>query len=288
MAATQERKATIIGISGCSSSGKTTLSRLLRDIFPHTAILHEDDFYKAEKESVSPSLPFPPPSHPPCPISTHPYLNLTSTPFRPPNSLPLSPSGHLDWDSAASLDLPALVAALDHIHAHGALPPTLVSKEDQNPTPPTPVSACTIARLRGVVGDWLASPLRHPRITRTHPLILLDGFLLYAPPVTCLLPRLDMRLFLTASHDDVVRRREGRGGYVTAEGWWADPAGYVEEVMWGNYVRDHGFMFVGGDVGAGVDEVVCAGLGVRAAPGGVGIEGVLEWAVGVVMEGVGG
>jgi nicotinamide/nicotinate riboside kinase len=45
-----ERKAVIVGISGASSSGKTTLARLLRDTFPNTFILHEDDFYKAEKE----------------------------------------------------------------------------------------------------------------------------------------------------------------------------------------------------------------------------------------------
>lgn len=40
----------IVGISGCSSSGKTTLARLLRDMFPETFILHEYDFYKAESE----------------------------------------------------------------------------------------------------------------------------------------------------------------------------------------------------------------------------------------------
>jgi nicotinamide/nicotinate riboside kinase len=45
-----ERKALIVGISGASSRGKTTLSRLLRDIFPNTFILHEDDFYKPEIE----------------------------------------------------------------------------------------------------------------------------------------------------------------------------------------------------------------------------------------------
>jgi chloramphenicol 3-O-phosphotransferase len=42
------RKAVVVGVSGCSSSGKTTISRLLRDIFPNTFILHEDDFYLPE------------------------------------------------------------------------------------------------------------------------------------------------------------------------------------------------------------------------------------------------
>jgi nicotinamide/nicotinate riboside kinase len=44
------RKALVVGISGASSSGKTTLSRLLRDIFPNAFVLHEDDFYKEDKE----------------------------------------------------------------------------------------------------------------------------------------------------------------------------------------------------------------------------------------------
>ena len=44
------QKAVIVGISGRSSSGKTTLARLLRDIFPSTFILHQDDFYKPDSE----------------------------------------------------------------------------------------------------------------------------------------------------------------------------------------------------------------------------------------------
>lgn len=45
-----DRKAVVVAISGCSSSGKTTLARILRDIFPSTFILHEDDFYKTDEE----------------------------------------------------------------------------------------------------------------------------------------------------------------------------------------------------------------------------------------------
>lgn len=59
----EDRKAIIIGISGCSSSGKTTLARLLRDIFPNTFILHEDDFYKADDQQVAPLNPSTPPSY---------------------------------------------------------------------------------------------------------------------------------------------------------------------------------------------------------------------------------
>lgn len=46
----EDKKTLIVSLSGCSSSGKTTLARLLRDIFPDTFILHEDDFYKPEEQ----------------------------------------------------------------------------------------------------------------------------------------------------------------------------------------------------------------------------------------------
>jgi energy-coupling factor transporter ATP-binding protein EcfA2 len=48
----KDRKAVVVGISGASSSGKTTLARLLRDVLPNTFILHEDDFYKPEEQQV--------------------------------------------------------------------------------------------------------------------------------------------------------------------------------------------------------------------------------------------
>lgn len=44
----------IIGIGGASSSGKTTLSRALRDLFRSanagTVLVHEDDFYLDEQQ----------------------------------------------------------------------------------------------------------------------------------------------------------------------------------------------------------------------------------------------
>jgi nicotinamide/nicotinate riboside kinase len=58
----QTSKNLIVGLSGPSSSGKTTLARLLRSIFNIAAsaqtnhnsitlfILHEDDFYKTDAE----------------------------------------------------------------------------------------------------------------------------------------------------------------------------------------------------------------------------------------------
>ena len=88
-------KTLLIGISGVSSSGKTTLSRLLRDIFPNTFILHEDDFYW------------------------------------PDSQVPVK-DGVQDWDCIESLDVVGLQNALRYIKERGQSPPDFQSKEDQN------------------------------------------------------------------------------------------------------------------------------------------------------------
>lgn len=85
----------IVGISGVSSSGKTTLARLLRDIFPGSFILHEDDFYW------------------------------------PDEKIPVR-KGNQDWDCLESLDLQRFYNTLDFIKRSGSIPSDLDSKEDQN------------------------------------------------------------------------------------------------------------------------------------------------------------
>ncbi|KAK4140876.1 uncharacterized protein C8A04DRAFT_39510 [Dichotomopilus funicola] len=278
----------IIGISGCSSSGKTTLARLLRDIFPETFILHEDDFYKPESE------------------------------------LPIK-HGLVDWDCPEAISIPDLEAALVHIRKTGTFPPNLNSLEDLNTVGPCPATPEQIASNTARVQTWLSPG--HPgslifnstTSTRKTRICILDGFLLYSPPPAPsseatptsskespfrnVMSHLNIKLFLLASKTSALRRRKARDGYVHVDGFWTDPPGYVEKIVWPNYVETHGWLFEGGDVEGGrVDgEVVRReGIWVPGVNGGVvkqdgegggdGKEGevafgeVLGWAVGVVME----
>ncbi len=138
---------------------------------------------------------------------------------------------------------------------------------------------------------------------------ILDGFLLYPDPKPhnvdsnpspslphSLTSLLQLRLFLRSTLALTRARRAARPGYVTLDGFWADPPGYVEEVVWPNYVREHAWMFEGGDVEGGeVREGVGRegmegregegegeGIWVGPGKGEVSMQEILRWAVGVL------
>lgn len=54
---------------------------------------------------------------------------------------------------------------------------------------------------------------------------------------------LNSKLFLPCTKRQMMERRERRTGYVTLEGFWKDPPGYVEDLVWVNYKRYHGWMY---------------------------------------------
>ncbi|KAK2746605.1 ribosylnicotinamide kinase [Onygenales sp. PD_40] len=255
----QRRKTIVIGISGPSSSGKTTLARLLRTVFTpapeqdrHEAgdgkkdtgeaeegavrafIIHEDDFYKPDDQ---------------IPITT-------------------TSSGHLvqDWDTISALDIRALSSALTHVRAHGALPPRLRSKEDRNDAGESGVDTDTIARLRAGVTRRVDAVLREGLKEGdgdggkcTISLAFIDGFLLYAPPgeekhpLRSVRDCIDVPLFLPATYSLLKERREGRSGYVTI-GPAPTPALKEEGVGEGGVTADDDDGASGGGIGSLEDE----------------------------------
>lgn len=98
---------------------------------------------------------------------------------------------------------------------------------------------------------------------------------------------LDIKLFLQVSRDKATRRREARDGYVTLDGFWQDPPGYVDRVVWPNYAAAHAWMFEGGDAEGGVlDQGALVKEGIKAQVGkGTDVEfgETLEWAVETIM-----
>ncbi|KAK5046020.1 hypothetical protein LTR84_008807 [Exophiala bonariae] len=297
----------LLGLSGPSSSGKTTLARLLRSIFNLTVpspsspgatnkislfILHQDDFYLTD--------------------ALVPVITVSSTEF--------GTRDLQDWDCVESLDLDIFESTLRHVKQHGTVPEGSVSKEDQNAVGESGVSDDEVKRLRGVVEERLRASSSTSTTTtkdtgdnnnnsssdRELRICILDGFLLYPPPppppsepassISTPLTHLHAlsssllapRLFLPSTRTQTLTRRARRTGYVTLEGFWTDPPGYVEDVVWPNFARDHAWMYSGGDVDGGSidEESLLRDHGVRVCPGrGTwDMQRVLEWAVGVLVE----
>lgn len=100
-------------------------------------------------------------------------------------------------------------------------------------------------------------------------------------------PELDLKIFLRASYERAKARREARDGYVTLEGFWADPPGYVDKVVWPNYVKEHAWMFEGGDVEGKFKPEELEAHKIKV-PAGEPLDGemteTLEWLVDVILE----
>lgn len=202
--------------------------------------------------------------------------------------------------------MPFLSSALSYVRKHGALPPRLKSKEDQNEATDSGVNPTQVERWRTEVdkrvsekgsnrqrleqGSDKAASGSSLSVSSYPTLVFLEGFLLYAPPATedpdhSLRPihdQIDLHLFLSAPYNLVKSRRETRSGYVTTgpalapvnkpdggdadelrktgqektvdlvkyndgdppPNFWADPPGYVDDVVWPRYVQDHAWLLL--------------------------------------------
>lgn len=236
----QSSKVLLVGLSGPSSSGKTTLARLLRRIWPGSFVLHEDDFYWPDKQ------------------------------------IPVK-DGIQDWDCLESLDLTMLSDSLRYIKDNGRSPPDLESKEDQNTTGPVDVDEAHI-------DDWSHRARSLSSQYGSTTIAFIDGFLLYSQDMKHIRDLFDVKLFLWSDYQTTKQRREARSGYVTLEGFWEDPPGYVDRIVWPNYVHDHAFLFKDGDVEADFDEAACHAAGVQPVPRAMNMTKTLDWASSVIQS----
>jgi len=236
-------EAITIGISGLSSSGKTTLSRLLCRIFPNTFILHQDDFYVAD------------------------------------SAIPIH-NGLADWDCLESIDYTSMARAIQHIRSTGKLPEGLKSIENQNPVGKPIVKKELVEELENKVKvAGVAGVLE--KVGRK--IAVVDGFLLFheGSEVEELF---DVRILLRAPYEKAKQRREARN-YATIEGWWEDPPGYFDKIVWPSYVQAHKSLFVNDDITGVLKPEVVENRRIRTVPDmELPMEQVLRWAVDLLID----
>lgn len=173
--------------------------------------------------------------------------------------------------------------------------PFVDSKEDQNTIGACPVSAGAISAAQSKVASWLAPGQPGHGILQQASggpglrVCVLDGFLLFSREMEGggVPALLDAKLFLLVSRGRATQRRGRRDGYVTLEGFWTDPPGYVDKIVWPNYAEAHAWLFKDGDVEGSLDEDMLREKGILAQVGkglDVDMETTFEWAVETLMK----
>jgi nicotinamide/nicotinate riboside kinase len=132
-----------------------------------------------------------------------------------------------------------------------------------------PIADEEIAAEKAKVQKWLKEGSSGFRILEEtgRKLCFVDGFLLYGSVLGTVMKLLDLKLFLLASRTKLIERREARDGYVTLEGFWKDPPGYIEKVVWPNYAEAHSWLFRNGEVEGELDLHVLDKANIQAQTG---------------------
>ncbi|KAK6504848.1 ribosylnicotinamide kinase [Arthrobotrys musiformis] len=265
-----------IAISGPSSSGKTSISRLLRAAFtsktltpspPTCTILHADDFY--------------------IPDSDLPLVELGTTGEKVQ-----------DWDCPEALNFPLFLSSLKHAKQFGSLPESHQSYEvthavgvDEsisklaNEVGPAGNGQEKILELEKKVVGWL-NGVEGELGRKVERIVIVDGFLIFGTGVPEELKReFDIKLMIRTPYEKAKQRREDRAGYTTMEGFWQDPQGYFEFLVWPAYVKQHSYLFEKGDMGTGVltEEALANGLRTPAGTD-LTLMQTLEWAVETIEQ----
>jgi nicotinamide/nicotinate riboside kinase len=153
-----------------------------------------------------------------------------------------------------------------------------------------PVPNEAIAEVKSQVKEWLqpGNPGHGILQDASNPtsICLFDGFLLYSESLAPVQSQLDLKLFLRVSYAKAKARREARSGYATLEGFWEDPPGYVDKIVWPNYVENHKWMFQDGDVDGQLKRDVLADKDIKCQDGvpDVDMTTTLRWAVATITE----
>ncbi|KAF8477260.1 hypothetical protein BDZ91DRAFT_708942 [Kalaharituber pfeilii] len=304
----------IIGISGPTASGKTTLARLLRKIFTVTftlpgsgttvsivtTILHQDDFYFPES-----AIPIRRVRVPGSNGSLEQYVT------------------HADWDCAESIDFSLLKNVLERFRTAGCFSveehAQLLRRMGVNGIEETKsvgeerVPADVVEEVKkGVVSlltkDLLATPLAETGnqavkadtvagqgpIRRIH-ILLVEGLLLYhdeksvacTPDPDLTIRNIDhSRAPISTSDLPLLSFFDARillhNTYSSALARRAMRQTYV---VWPNYVRYHKRLYENGDMERGeVSEWAREVLGVQGVRADVPMEEVMRWACGIVAE----
>jgi nicotinamide/nicotinate riboside kinase len=239
-----------IGLSGPSSSGKTTQAYLLKHIFPKVAyILHADDFCKEFDE-----LP--------------------------------TVNGYLDAEGPDGTNFIRMAEVLDYMKQHNGIPPPDFKSWQDDVFPGQEEKALKTVPT-SLLEDLRIEVQNSGFDVQSERLVFVDGFLLYQNPE--IRKRLDLRSFFRLSHKVAKERRFTRPGYgfeaKPGEFWKTED--YFEKMVWRSHSEQHVFFFENGDVEGKVDNDASQKTGITVISGlNVPVDESVVWTTHQIISGI--
>lgn len=242
--------AVMIGISGCTGSGKTMLSHLLSWVLPSSTpcfVLHQDDF------------------------------------FIPRHFLIPSKDGAIDADCRHAINFGALIRVMEYIKHEAKMPPGFHTEQNEEYEREQAGALITQDVLDEAREVFEKSGL----LSDGRPICIVDGFLLYHEPRIREL--LDIKFFLRVKKDTARDRRFGKPEYAgeqPEEEFWKTDA-YFDRISWPNYVEEHSPLFERADVEGTLIEKLCKHLDIDVQPDlETNAEETLRWAANRIANAV--
>ncbi|ORX76954.1 P-loop containing nucleoside triphosphate hydrolase protein [Basidiobolus meristosporus CBS 931.73] len=151
--------------------------------------------------------------------------------YKPESEIPIDKeTGLANWDIPEAIDIARFMDILgeamesDHISEY-------VSTELPEDPNRVHIDEPTLSHMKSQFEDHLNRTKSSFGSVR---FLLIDGFIMYCFPE--LVRHLDVKIFIKASYETLKRRREEKIGYTTLEGFWVDPPGYFDKIVWPNYL----------------------------------------------------
>lgn len=184
------------------------------------------------------------------------------------SDIPVASNGLQDWDCPEAFDFEYMRQVLEHVKDHGQLPEKFKSLEETQTLGPTSADEEDIERIRSSLAGNIKQRI-----------ILVDGIMLFHKS-SPLLDLFDVKLMLRAPYAKLKERREAREGYATLEGFWTDPPGYFDQIVWPGYVKNHNHLFINNNV----EEQLCSQFSALNTPQDMNWppHKVLQWAVDLI------
>ncbi|KAI9487074.1 MAG: P-loop containing nucleoside triphosphate hydrolase protein [Benjaminiella poitrasii] len=150
--------------------------------------------------------------------------------YKPDSEIPIDEKTQLaNWDCPGSVNFDQLAECIHYAREHeGRLPAGHDSKEESN------IHDGSSLVNKEILAE-LKNKILEPLISDDKVFVVVDGFMLYWDERVSQL--LDCKIFVTGSYATLKSRREERQGYHTAEGYWVDPPGYFDLIVWPEHVK---------------------------------------------------